>query len=116
LTLVREDGRAPRPGTTARLEWLNPNRVEDRFGFSEPEGDRALAVSFDGPVVIRQGIDVDDMDGVDAASSIEIDMDGDVARIVVGVNGEGCARMAAPEWTQGSTADEAFLTIDIRNA
>jgi hypothetical protein len=115
LTLVRENGRAPRPGTTALLEWVQPRRVGIRFGFVQPSSNRALAVSFDGPVVIRQGIQVDDMDGVDTAASIQIDMDEDTARVIVGVNGDGCARMAAPEWVRGSSAGEAFLTIDVRH-
>jgi hypothetical protein len=114
LTLVRESGRA-RPGTTARLEWLAPSRVERRFGLPEPSGDRALAIGFDGPVSVRERITADEPNELRAVRSILIGMDeNQVARVVIGVDGAGCARIAAPDWTPGSSGDEVELTIDVR--
>jgi hypothetical protein len=114
LTLVRESGRA-RPATTATLEWLQPSRVERRFGLPQPSGDRALVIGFDGPVAVRERIAVEDPNELQAVRSILVDMDDDqVARVIVGVDGEGCARIDSPSWIPGESSDEVQLTIDVR--
>lgn len=114
ILMSRESGRAPKPGTTVELAWLKPGAVRSTYGFPNPGGDRALVLTFDGSATIRTSIDNSSL-GMQALRSIDIDLDSsDVLHVVIGVNGDGCARLTAPDWVDGASSDQVSLVLDVK--
>jgi hypothetical protein len=112
--LTRADGQAQR-GVIVRLQFLRPNQAVSRYGVERPEGDRAIVLTFDGAMNLRSDI-TPQLPGLVTLASVEARKDEDgVIHAVVGVNGDGCARLVANEWRNGSDdTTEAKLVLDIR--
>jgi hypothetical protein len=109
---LEREGDAAR-GTRVAMEWMRPAEAAERFGVERPKGARALVLAFQGPMTIRSENLVDG--GLRAVRSVDVRMGrDDVLRAIVGVRGEGCARLRAPDWEDNGTGSSARLLLDIR--
>lgn len=111
--LVRLQG-SVRRGATVSMEFLRPGRAASRYDVATPSGDRALVITFDGPLNLRAPMSA--RPGLVALESVEARADADgVVHAVLGISGEGCARIVATDWRDGSDrTTEARLVVDIR--
>jgi len=104
--------------TTVSMLWMTPRQAQDKFGIRRVGGNRALVVTFDGPVDITtdRTIEQDDFEneGIDQVRRLQLfeDKNGKV-RTVIGVRSDSCARMKAPGWTKKSTTKGARVILDI---
>jgi hypothetical protein len=112
--LTRADGEAQR-GVVVRIQFLRPNQAVSRYDVERPEGDRAIVLTFDGAMNLRSDIEPQ-RPGLVTLASVEAREDAEgTIHAIVGVNGEGCARLVANEWRTGSDdTTEAKLVLDIR--
>jgi hypothetical protein len=111
--LTRLKGSAKR-GATVRMAFLKPARAASRYGVATPAGDRALVLTFDGPLSLRAEMSA--QPGLRALASLEARTDDQgVVHAVVGVIGSGCARIVATDWRDGSDqTTTAKLVIDVQ--
>lgn len=111
--LTRLPGSA-RHGTTVRMQFLRPGRAASRYGVDTPQGDRALVITFDGPMTLRSAMSA--QPGLGALASLAAQTDGeDVVHAILGIQGDGCARIVANDWRDGDArTTSAKLTIDIK--
>ncbi|MET0772225.1 MAG: hypothetical protein ABWZ82_03995 [Candidatus Limnocylindrales bacterium] len=111
--LTRLDGEARR-GVIVRMRFLRPAQAASRYGVDTPSGDRAIVLTFDGPINLRG--DVSERPGLEALESLEARTDDEgVVHAVVGIAGDGCVRLSANDWRTGSgDTTEAKLVVDIR--
>jgi hypothetical protein len=104
-------------GTTATMEWVTPKEAKD-LGATLLTGTRAIVVTFDGPVEITVGQQLDQLllepEGVTDIRTIDMFQgeDGNV-RTVIGVRGDSCARMSSLGWTKKGTAKNARVYLDV---
>lgn len=103
-----------RRGAIVSMEFLRPGRAASRYDVATPDGDRALVITFDGPLDLRAAMSA--RPGLTALASVEAKADGDgVVHAVLGISGDGCARILANDWRDGSDrTTTAKLVIDIR--
>jgi len=109
---------APGKATTVSMLWMTPKEAQEKFDISRVRGDRALVVTFNGPVSLtaNRTIEQDDFEheGIDQVGRLQLfeGKDGKL-RTVIGIRSESCARMKAPGWTKKSTSRNARVTLDI---
>lgn len=103
-----------RRGAIVRMEFLRPGRAASRYEVDTPTGDRALVITFDGPMSLRRPVSA--QPGLAALRSLEARADGDgVVHAVLGIAGTGCARIVANDWRDGGDdTTAAKLVIDVR--
>jgi hypothetical protein len=113
LTLTRVNGTV-RNGTTVNLAYMSPARAASKYGVTRPVGDRAIVLTFDGPISV--GTPKVGIPGLRAIASVDVRHDASgVTHAVIGVTGTGCARLNAADWRNGSDATQtAALTLDVR--
>lgn len=111
--LTRLEGSA-RKGAVVRMEFLRPGRAASRYGVATPEGDRALVITFDGPLSLRSAMEA--RPGLTSLASLEARTDDEgLVHAVIGVAGDGCARLVANDWRDGSDrTTQAKLIVDIQ--
>jgi len=113
ITLAQSPG-TTRKGTPVVLDWMDPKAVSSTYGLAKPPGDRALVISFEGPVTITQpqsaALSLATMQSLD----MEMDSSG-ILRAVIGVNGQGCGRLSAPNWADGTATSTVDIVIDVKN-
>ncbi len=111
--LVRLEG-SVRRGAIVSMEFLRPGRAASRYDVATPRGDRALVITFDGPLNLRAAMSA--RPGLTALASFEARADDEgVVHAVLGISGDGCARIIATDWRDGSDrTTTAKLAIDIR--
>ena len=114
ISLTRVDG-SVRKGTTVRMAFMGPSRAASTLGITRPLGDRALVLTFDGPIVAGTPM-IGQPAAMRALESVDIRRDADgVTHAAIGVAGTGCARLNAPDWKDGSDSTQtADLILDIR--
>jgi hypothetical protein len=100
-------GRKGGSGTTVTLQWTTPEDARREHGADLVSGQRALVVTFDGPVSATVGQQVDDLslepEGVVQVRTVDMFTgEDDKVRTVVGLRGESCARMSAQNWSRKS--------------
>lgn len=107
-------GGSVRRGTIVRMEFLRPSRAASRYDVDTPIGDRALVLTFDGPLNLRSAMSA--QPGLRAIASLGARTDADgVVHAVIGVPGNGCARLIANDWRNGDDGTTtARLIVDIR--
>lgn len=117
--LVRNGSKKAKAATTVGLEWITPRQARETYGLSRLPGDRAAVITFEGPlqVTVNSTIPTDALDGEGMASMRQIEVfdaeDGNV-KAVVGVRGEGCARLMASRWGKKKPKQTANLFFDVR--
>jgi hypothetical protein len=107
-----------RDGTIATMEWTTPKDARTQYGATLVSGNRAIVVTFDGPVDITVGQQTDQLflepEGIEQVRTIDMfeGEDGKV-RTVIGIRGESCARMSSIGWTKKGTAKNARVYLDV---
>jgi len=111
--LARLEG-STRTGTVVRMGFVRPARAASRYDVAMPSGDRALVITFDGPLALRT--DISAQPGLTALSSLTARADDEgVVHAVLGIEGDGCARLVANDWRTGDDdTSTAKLIIDIK--
>ncbi len=111
--LARLQG-STRTGTIVGMEFLRPARAASRYDVTMPAGDRALVITFDGPIALRT--DIAERPGLTALASVAARTDDDgVVHAVLGIAGDGCARLVANDWRNGDDdTTTAKLVVDIQ--
>jgi hypothetical protein len=114
LSLQRIAERRGQSGTVT-AEWLSPDEAVQTFQIPRPAGTRAVALRFEGTVELDsdRSFDADALDdiGVRNLRSVQVSSGPDGRTIaVVGVAGEGCARLSSPRWARRN----ADVLLDIQ--
>jgi hypothetical protein len=105
-------------GTTATLEWTTPREAKSEYGAGLVSGNRAIVVTFDGPVDATVGQQIDQLllepEGVESIRTIDMfeGEDGKV-RTVIGIRGDACVRMSSLGWTKKGKAKNARVYLDV---
>ncbi len=113
LALTRMSG-GNKNGTSIEMAFMSPAKAASKFGVTRPIGDRAIVLTFDGP--INAGNTMVASPGLQALETIDVRKDASgVTHAVIGVSGTGCARLNVPDWRSGSDSiTSADLLLDIR--
>lgn len=105
-------------GTTATMEWTTPREAKARYGANLVSGNRAIVVTFDGPVDATVGQQLDQLllepEGVTSIRTIEtLEGEDGKVRTVIGLRGDACARMSSLGWTKKGKAKNARVYLDV---
>ncbi len=113
LTLTRVSG-STKKGAIVNLAYTSPGRAASKYGVTRPLGDRAIVLTFDGPISV--GTPMVGTPAMKAIESVDVRRDASgVTHAVLGITGSGCARMNAADWKNGSDATQtASVTLDVR--
>jgi hypothetical protein len=104
--------------TTATMEWTTPRDARSVYGADLVSGSRALVVTFDGPIEITVGQQIDGLllepEGVEQIRTIDLFLgeDGKV-RTVVGLRGDSCVRMSSLGWTKKAKVNNGRIYLDV---
>lgn len=110
-----------RNGTEATMEWVTPKEARALDGASLVNGQRAIVVTFDGPVDITAGQKVDQLllEPENVVQIRTVDMfegeDGKV-RTVIGLRGDSCARMSSTGWRKKGKTNTAKVYLDVEKS
>ncbi len=111
LQLASSSGTARR-GAVVRMDMVSPGRAASTYGVTRPDGDRALVLTFEGPVTLSTTLI--GSPGLRALRTVDIRRDDDgVVHAVMGIEGDGCVRMRADDW-KSSRATSAKLVLEFR--
>lgn len=112
-------GRKGGAGTTVTMQWTTPEVARREYGADLVKGQRAIVVTFDGPVAATVGQQIDDLslepEGVVQIRTVDMftGEDGKV-RTVIGLREDNCARMSGQNWTRkaaGKKNGSVYLDI-----
>lgn len=100
--------------TLVSVESVPSTEVTGRFGLAAPSaGERAIVVTFDGPVGLPSPIESEP--GLEVIEDLLVDEGTDgLVHAVVGVTGTGCHRLNAPGWAFGAAPQEVEVILDVR--
>jgi hypothetical protein len=116
--MSRQSKQAVKKGTTVRMEWTTPKEAQQDYGIQRVQGDRALIITFDGPVEItaNQTIEAEQLEaeGITQVRRIQLfeGEDGKV-RAAIGLSSDSCARMEAKGWGGKATPANSRVILDI---
>ena len=108
-------------GTEVTMEWLSPKEARAVGGASLVTGQRAIVLTFDGPVDITAGQKVDQLllEPENVLQIRTVDMfegeDGKV-RTVIGLRGESCVRMSTTGWKKKGKTNTARVYLDVEKS
>jgi len=117
--LTRVGKKRVKSGTTVRMEWMSPSEARQAYGApGRVQGNRALVITFDGPVDISVNQALDSLllerEDVDQIRNIQQFEGGDgKVHTVVGMRSDSCARLKAKGWAKKSKAKRANLFLQI---
>ncbi len=113
LSLTRLSG-GNKNGTSIEMAFMSPAKAASTYGVTRPLGDRAIVLTFDGPINV--GTTMVASPGLQALETIDVRKDAaGVTHAVIGVSGTGCARLNSPDWRSGSDSlTSADLLLDVR--
>jgi hypothetical protein len=113
LSLTRMSG-GTKNGTSIEMAFMSPGKAASTYGVTRPLGDRAIVLTFDGPINV--GTAMVASPGLLALETIDVRKDASgVTHAVIGVTGTGCARLNSPDWRSGSDSiTSADLLLDVR--
>jgi hypothetical protein len=119
ISLERAGGRAREAGT-ASTAWLTPEEAIERYQIPRPAGSRTVVLTFDAPVELDSSRSLDDSAleglGLQNVRSVHVaEADGQLVAIV-GVAGEGCARLSSPRWKKRGGDRSADVLLDIETS
>jgi hypothetical protein len=105
-------------GGTVTAEWLSPDVAVQTLQVPRPAGTRALVLRFENAVELDsdRSFDADTLDdlGVRNLRSIQVSSGPDGrTTAVIGVAGDGCARLSAPRWERRRPPDSADVLLDV---
>lgn len=105
-------------GTEVTIEWVAPKDARSQYGASLVNGQRAIVLTFDGPVDITAGQKLDQLllEPENVLQIRTIDMyegeDGKV-RTVIGLRGDSCVRMSSTGWKEKGKTNAAKVYLDV---
>jgi hypothetical protein len=105
---------------TVRTEWMTPEQAVERFEIPRPAGSRTLVLTFTGAVELDSDRTLDASEiqakGLGNIRSVQVSTDPDARTIaVVGITGEGCARLSSPRWKKKGTSEKADVLLDVED-
>lgn len=118
--MSRQSKQAAKKGTTVRMEWTTPREAQEAYGIQRVLGDRALVITFDGPVEItaNQTIESDQLEAESIQQIRRIQLfegtDGKV-RTAIGLSSDSCARMEARGWGGKAAPASSRVILDIED-
>jgi hypothetical protein len=118
--MSRQSKNPVKKGTTVSMEWTTPKEAQQEYGIQRVQGERALIITFDGPVKItaNQTIEAEQLEaeGIDQIRRIQLfeGEDGKV-RAAIGLNTDSCARMEAKGWGGKATPANSRVILDIES-
>ena len=118
--MSRQSKQRPKTSTTVTMEWTTPQAIQNEYGISRVQGDRALLITFDGPVDITANQTIEsaqlEAEGIDQIRKIQLfeGSDGKV-RTAIGLRTDSCARMEAKGWGGQAKPANARVILDIEN-
>ncbi len=103
--------------TLVSLQWMTPKAAQQKYDIGRVQGDRAIVVSFNGPVDITSNrtIEQDDFENenIDQVKRLQLIEDGRKVRTIIGIKGDSCARMKAIGWAKKADKKGARIALDI---
>jgi hypothetical protein len=106
-------------GTTVTMEWMSPQQAKSTYQVPRRvQGNRALVVTFDGPIDINITQAVDSLslepEGVQQIRNIQQFVGSDnKVHTVLGLRSQSCARLEAKGWERKSKAKQALLLLQV---
>jgi hypothetical protein len=116
--LTRRRGRKAGSATDVTLAWITPDAARREHGADLVSGQRAILVTFDGPISATVGQQIDDLsmepEGVVQIRTVDMytGEDGKV-RTVIGLRGDSCARMSSQNWGRRSDKRNGRVYLDL---
>ncbi len=115
--LTRTTDKKTKTPTTVSMQWSTPQELQERFNIPRVGGDRALLITFNGPVSIsaNQGIERDqfEAEGINQIQKVQMFERNGKVRTVIGLKQDSCARMNAVGWGQKANKKGARINLDI---
>ncbi len=104
-------------GTNVTMQWSTPKALQDRFGIGRVQGDRALLITFNGPVDLATNSTIEtgqlEDESIDQVKRVQLFEKNGKVRTAIGLKGESCARMRATGWGTKAKLDNARVILDI---
>lgn len=119
--LARTGKKKAKDGTSVKMEWMSPSEAKSTYGVPRRvQGERALVITFDGPVKIDANQTIDQLflepAGVTQVRNIQT-FDGNEGQVhaVLGLRGESCARLSVNRkaWNKKTPQRNANVLLDI---
>ncbi len=102
------------------MRWSTPDALKERFGdaIGRVQGDRALLITFNGPVSISANAQIEQTDleerEIEQIRRVQLfESPPGKVRTVIGIKGDSCARLGSVQWGAKSTKDNARVVLDI---
>jgi hypothetical protein len=121
FTLARTAKKKAANATIVSMEWMKPSDAKSTYGAPQRvQGDRALVLTFDGPVDLDVNQTLDQLHlepaGVGQIRNIQT-FEGNDGKVhaVIGLRGDSCARMSVKSkaWNKKSPQKNALVYLDI---
>jgi hypothetical protein len=115
---LQRSGNRREPGTV-QTAWMTPEQVIERYEIPRPAGSRALVLTFTGSVELDSDRTLDasmvDAKGLEEIRSVQVTTDQDGRTVaVVGLAGDGCARLGSPRWKKKGVDERADVLLDVQ--
>ena len=116
--LTRTSDKKVKNGTTVTMQWSTPKELQERFDIGRVQGNRALLVTFKGPVDFAsdQSIVTEQFEdeGIDQIKKVQLFEAKGHVRTVIGIKEDSCARMKASGWgNKKNPAKSARVMLDL---
>jgi hypothetical protein len=105
--------------TAVTMRWTTPTAAKDQFGdaIGRVQGDRALLITFDGPVSISANAQIEQAEledkEIDQIRRVQLFEYKGKVRTIIGLKGDACARLGSVQWGAKSTKDNARVVLDV---
>lgn len=116
--LLRSGNKKVKGGTKVTMQWVEDTKeLQDRFGIGRVQGDRAILVSFNGPVEISANSTIEatqfDDEGVDQIRRVQLFEKNGRVRTAIGIKEDSCARMRSAGWAAKAKGPNARVVLDL---
>jgi hypothetical protein len=104
--------------TVVTMEWTTPKEAQERYGIGRVQGNRAIVVTFSGPLDITAGQTIESGElenaGIEQIKKIQLFEGQDKkVRTVIGIRSDSCARLVASGWGGKAKTKNARVSLDI---
>jgi hypothetical protein len=98
---------------------MSPEEAVQRYQIPRPAGSRTVVMTFTGDVSLDSDrtLDASEIEdkGLRELRSVQISTDADGHTVaVVGMNGDGCARLSSPAWKRKGEDKKASILLDVQ--
>jgi hypothetical protein len=105
---------------TVRTAWMTPEQAVESYQVPRPAGSRVIVLTFTGSVELDSDrlLDASDADaaGLDDVRSVQLTTDPDGRTVaLVGIAGDGCARLSAPRWKKKGVDRRVDVLLDVQS-